>query len=208
MLVAVGRQPNAAGIGAEHAGVHVDERGFIPVDASQRTNVPHVLAIGDVTGPPLLAHRASHQGKVAAEVIAGLPAAFDALVPSVAYTDPEVAWVGLTEERARAEGVAFEKAVMPWSASARALGIDRSEGLTKLLYAPETGRLLGAGIVGAGAGELIAEATLALELGADVEDVALTVHAHPTLSETVGLAAEIASGTVTDLYLPRRRKPA
>jgi dihydrolipoamide dehydrogenase len=208
VLVAVGRQPNAGGIGALHAGVRVDARGFIPVDASQRTNVPHVFAIGDVTGPPLLAHRASHQGKVAAEVIAGLPAAFDALVPSVAYTDPEVAWVGLTEERARAEGIAFEKAVMPWSASGRALGIDRSEGLTKLLYAPETGRLLGAGMVGVGAGELIAEATLALELGADAEDVALTVHAHPTLSETVGLAAEIATGTITDLYLPRRKEPS
>ncbi len=207
VLVAVGRQPNGALLGAEHAGVRVDPRGFIPVDASQRTNVPHVFAIGDVTGPPLLAHRASHQGKLAAEVIAGLPAAFDAVVPSVAYTDPEVAWVGLTEERARAEGIAFERAVLPWSASGRALGIDRSEGLTKLLYAPETGRLLGAGMVGAGAGELIAEATLALELGADVEDLALTVHAHPTLSETVGLAAEIATGTVTDLYLPRRKAP-
>jgi dihydrolipoamide dehydrogenase len=206
ILVAVGRQPLGATIDADRAGVRVDARGFIPVDATQRTNVPHVFAIGDVTGPPLLAHRASHQGKVAAEVIAGLPAAFDAQVPSVAYTDPEVAWVGLTEERARAEGVAFEKAVMPWSASGRAIGIDRSEGLTKLLYAPETGRLLGAGIVGAGAGELIAEATLALELGADAEDLALTVHPHPTLSETLGFAAEVATGTVTDLYLPRRKR--
>ena len=205
VLVAVGRVPQGGGIGAERAGVRVDAKGFIPVDAQQRTNVPHVFAIGDVCGPPLLAHRASHQGKVAAEVIAGLPAAFDAQVPSVAYTDPEVAWVGLTEEGAKAQGIAFEKAVMPWSASGRALGIDRGEGLTKLLYAPETGRLLGAGMVGAGAGELVAEATLALELGADVEDLALTVHAHPTLSETVGLAAEIATGTVTDLYLPRRK---
>jgi dihydrolipoamide dehydrogenase len=205
VLVAVGRQPNGGQIGAEAAGVKVDAKGFIPVDLTQRTNVPHVFAIGDVTGPPLLAHRASHQGKVAAEVIAGLPAAFDAQVPSVAYTDPEVAWVGLTEERAKAEGVVYEKAVMPWSASGRAQGIARGEGMTKLLYAPESGRLLGAGMVGAGAGELIAEATLALELGADVEDVALTVHAHPTLSETVGLAAEIATGTVTDLYLPKRK---
>ncbi|HVN38366.1 MAG TPA: dihydrolipoyl dehydrogenase [Myxococcota bacterium] len=205
VLVAVGRAPNGAQIGAERAGVRVDAKGFVPVDASQRTNVPHVFAIGDVCGPPLLAHRASHQAKVAAEVIAGLPAAFDAEVPSVAYTDPEVAWVGLTEERAKAEGIAFEKALLPWSVSGRAVGIDRAEGLTKLLYAPDTRRLLGAGMVGAGAGELVAEATLALELGADVEDVALTVHAHPTLSETIGLAAEVATGTVTDLYLPRKK---
>jgi len=205
VLVAVGRQPNGGEIAAERAGVRVDARGFIPVDASMRTNVPHVFAIGDVTGPPLLAHRASHQGKVAAEVIAGLPAAFDAQVPSVAYTDPEVAWVGLTEERAKAGGIAFERAVLPWGASGRAQGIGRSEGLTKLLYERDGGRLLGAGMVGVGAGELIAEATLALELGADVEDLALTVHAHPTLSETVGLAAEVAAGTITDLYIPRSK---
>jgi dihydrolipoamide dehydrogenase len=204
VLVAVGRTPNGARIGAERAGVKVDAKGFIAADAAQRTNVPHVFAIGDVTGPPLLAHRASHQGKVAAEVIAGLPAAFDAHVPSVAYTDPEVAWVGLTEERAKAEGVAYERAQLPWAAIGRAVGIDRTEGFTKLLYA-EDGRLLGAGVVGAGAGELIAELTLALEMGADVEDVALTVHPHPTLSESVGFAAEVATGTVTDLYIPSKR---
>jgi dihydrolipoamide dehydrogenase len=204
VLVAVGRTANGAKIDAQRAGVKVDAKGFIAADATQRTNVQHIFAIGDVTGPPLLAHRASHQGKVAAEVIAGLPAAFDAQVPSVAYTDPEVAWVGLTEERAKAEGVAYEKAQLPWAAIGRAVGIDRTEGFTKLLVAPD-GRLLGAGVVGAGAGELIAELTLALELGADAEDVALTVHAHPTLSESIGFAAEVATGTVTDLYLPRRK---
>jgi dihydrolipoamide dehydrogenase len=205
VLVAVGRTPNGAKIEAARAGVKVDAKGFIAADAAQRTNVPHIFAIGDVTGPPLLAHRASHQGKVAAEVIAGLPAAFDAYVPSVAYTDPEVAWVGLTEERAKAEGVAYERAQLPWAAIGRAVGLDRTEGFTKLLYA-EGGRLLGAGVVGAGAGELIAELTLALEMGADVEDVALTVHAHPTLSESVGFAAEVATGTVTDLYIPKRKQ--
>jgi dihydrolipoamide dehydrogenase len=209
VLVAVGRRPNGGGIGADAAGVKVDERGFIPVDARCRTNVPHIFAIGDVAGEPQLAHKATHEGHVAAEVIADLPAAFDTLVPSVAYTDPEVAWVGLTETRARAEGVAFEKAVFPWSASGRAVGIGRSDGATKLLFDPETKRVLGAGIVGPSAGELISELTLAIELGADVEDLALTVHPHPTLSETVGLAAEMAHGSITDLYLPKKqRSPA
>lgn len=208
VLVAVGRRPNGDRIGAEAAGVHVDGRGFIPTDAQGRTNVPHIFAIGDVAGEPLLAHKATHQGVTAAEAIAGLPAAFDALVPSVAYTDPEVAWVGLTETRAAEEGIAFEKAVFPWAASGRALGIGRSEGATKLLFDPETRRILGAGIVGPSAGELISEITLAIELGADVEDVALTVHPHPTLAETVGFAAEMANGTITDLYVPKRgRRP-
>ncbi len=200
VLVAVGRRPNGDRIGAEAAGVRVAARGFVPVDAQQRTNVPHIHAIGDLCGGPMLAHKAMHEGKVAAEVIAGLPAAFDArAIPSVAYTDPEVAWVGLTESEAAQRGTAIEKAVYPWAASGRALGIARSEGLTKLLFEPESRRLLGAGVVGPNAGELIAELALGLELGADAEDIALTVHPHPTLSETVGLAAEVAAGTVTDI---------
>jgi dihydrolipoamide dehydrogenase len=207
VLVAVGRTPNGARIGAERAGVKVDERGFIPVDEKRRTNVPHIFAIGDITGPPLLAHKAAHEGKIAAEVIAGLPACYDPrAVPSVAYTDPEIAWMGLSEREAEAKGIAIEKAVFPWAASGRALALGRKEGLTKLLFSAGSGLLLGAGIVGPNAGELIAEAVLALEMGADAEDIALTVHAHPTLSETLGFAAEIAEGTVTDLYLPRKRK--
>jgi dihydrolipoamide dehydrogenase len=200
VLVAVGRTGRGAGIGAEHVGLRVDARGFIPADARQRSNVPHVFAIGDVTGPPLLAHRAMHQGKVAAEVIAGLPAAYDPrAVPSVAYTDPEVAWAGLSSGDAEARGIAVRTAVIPWSANGRALGLGRGEGLTKLLFSQETGRLVGAGMVGARAGDLIAEAVVAIELGADAEDVALAIHPHPTLSETVALAAELAAGTITDL---------
>ncbi|MCP3986455.1 MAG: dihydrolipoyl dehydrogenase [bacterium] len=205
VLVAVGRKPNGDRIGAEAAGLRVDERGFIPVDARQRTNLAHVYAIGDITGQPMLAHKATHEGKTAAEVIAGLPACFDAhAIPSVAYTDPEVAWTGLTEETAKAEGIAVRKAVFPWVASGRALGIGRSEGLTKLLFSEQDGRLLGAGITGPGAGDLIAEATLALELGADAEDIGLTVHPHPTLSETIAMAAELEAGTITDLLPPKR----
>jgi dihydrolipoamide dehydrogenase len=204
VLVAVGRRPNSDGIGLDALGVAMDARGFVPVDAQLRTNVPHVFAIGDVTGPPLLAHRAMHQAKAAAEVAAGHAAAFDArAVPSVAYTDPEVAWVGLTEADAKRDGVAVQKTAFPWSASGRALGIGRGEGLTKLLFAADDGRLLGAGMVGPHAGELVAEATLAIELGADAHDISLTVHAHPTLSETVALAGEIAAGTITDLMPPR-----
>jgi dihydrolipoamide dehydrogenase len=200
VLVAVGRRPNGDRIGAEAAGVSVDARGFVPVDAQQRTNVAHIYAIGDLCAPPMLAHKAMHEAKVAAEVAAGLPAAFDArAIPSVAYTDPELAWVGLTETDAAARGVAVEKGVFPWVASGRALGVARSEGLTKLLFEPESRRLLGAGIVGVNAGELIAELALAIELGADAWDIALSVHPHPTLSETVGLAAEVATGTVTDI---------
>jgi dihydrolipoamide dehydrogenase len=200
VLVAVGRRPNGDRIGAEAAGVRVDARGFVPVDARQRTNVPHIHAIGDLCGGPMLAHKAMHEGVVAAEVIAGLPAEFDArAIPSVAYTDPEVAWVGLTEADAAQRGVAVEKATYPWAASGRALGIARSEGVTKLLYEPESRRVVGAGITGVHAGELIAELALAIELGADVWDVALSIHPHPSLSETVGLAAQVAAGTVTDI---------
>ena len=207
VLVAVGRRPNGHQIEAERAGVKVDERGFIPVDAHMRTNVPHIFAIGDVVGNPMLAHKATHEAKVAAEVIAGLPALFDPMtIPSVAYTDPEIAWMGLTETEAKAKGIPYEKGAFPWAASGRALGIGRDEGMTKALFDPETKRILGAGIVGPNAGELIAEAVLALEMGADAEDLGLTIHPHPTLSETLCFAAEMAEGTITDLLPPRRSK--
>ena len=207
VLVAVGRRPNGDRIGAANAGVRVDAQGFIPADRQQRTNVEHIFAIGDVAGHPMLAHKATHEGKVAAEVCAGHKAGFDALaIPSVAYTDPEVAWTGLTETAARAQGVEFDKATFPWAASGRALGIGRAEGLTKVLFDRETGRLLGAGIVGPHAGDLVAEATLAIEMGADARDIGLTIHPHPTLSETINFAAEMVEGTITDLYLPRRSK--
>jgi dihydrolipoamide dehydrogenase len=206
ILVAVGRRPNGAGIGAEAAGVTVDERGFIPVDEQLRTNVPHIHAIGDVVGEPMLAHKAMHEAAVAAEVIAGEDVAFDVRsIPSVAYTDPEVAWTGLTETQAGERGVEIEVAKFPWAASGRALGMGRPEGVTKLVVEAGTGRLLGAGIVGVNAGELIAETAHAMEMGADVEDIGLTIHPHPTLSETVGLAAEVAAGTVTDIVVRKRR---
>ena len=205
VLVAVGRKPNGNEVAAENAGVHVDERGFIPVDNQLRTNVPHIFAIGDIVGPPMLAHKATHEGKTAAEVIDGQNVVFEpATIPSVAYTDPEVAWMGLTELEAKKQNIEIRKASFPWAASGRALGIGRSEGVTKLLLDPESGRVLGAGIVGPHAGDLIAELVLALELGADAEDLALTIHAHPTLSETSAMAAEMAEGTITDLYVPRR----
>jgi dihydrolipoamide dehydrogenase len=205
VLVAVGRVPNGAALNAEAAGIAVDEAGFIPVDRQLRTNVPWIHAIGDVVGGPMLAHKATHQAKVAAEVIAGHNVEFDPrTIPSVAYTDPEVAWMGLTETEAKASGARFEKAVFPWSASGRALSLGRDDGITKLLVEPGTRRILGAGIVGVSAGELIAETVHALEMGADAEDLGLTVHPHPTLTETVGFAAELAEGTITDLVAPRR----
>ena len=207
VLVAVGRRANHEGIGLDALGLQADAHGHLAVDAQQRTAVPHVFAIGDLTGPPQLAHRAAHQGRAAAEVIAGRKSAFDArTVPAVAYTDPEIAWTGLTEEEAKRDGVAVTRGLFPWSASGRAIGIGRTEGLTKLLFSAEDGRLLGAGIVGVHAGELIAEPTLGIELGADAEDLGLTVHAHPTLSETVAFAAEVASGTATDLPPSSRRR--
>ena len=207
VLVAVGRRPNSDRFGAEAAGVRIDGQGFVPVDDQQRTNVPHIFAIGDLVPGPMLAHKATHEGKVAAEVAAGEKSGFEArVIPSVAYTDPEVAWVGLTETEARENGTAYEKGVFPWGASGRALTLGRPEGLTKLLFDPSSGRVVGAGIVGVNAGDLIAEAALAIEMNAEAADLALTVHPHPTLSETVAFAAEAYEGTITDLYLPRRRK--
>jgi dihydrolipoamide dehydrogenase len=208
VLVAIGRQPNGTHVDADRAGVTIDERGFIAVDRQQRTNVPHIFAIGDVVGQPMLAHKATHEGKVAAEVAAGEASAFDStLIPSVAYTDPEVAWVGLTEHEAKAQSINYEKSAFPWAASGRALGMGRSEGMTKLLFDPDSHRILGAGIVGPNAGELISEVTLAMEMGCEAGDIGLTIHPHPTLSETVALAAEAFEGTITDLYLPRQKQP-
>jgi dihydrolipoamide dehydrogenase len=207
ILVAVGRSPNGLLIDADKAGVDVDERGFIAVNKQQQTNVPHIFAIGDIVGQPMLAHKATHEAKVAAEVISGMKSAFDPMtIPSVAYTDPEVAWMGLTEEQAKAKGIEVEKGAFPWAASGRSLSLGRDEGITKTLFDKQTGRLVGAGIVGPNAGELIAEAVLALEMGADAEDMGLTIHPHPTLSETVCFAAEMAEGTITDLMPPRKRK--
>jgi dihydrolipoamide dehydrogenase len=206
VLVSVGRRPNGDLVAAGEAGVEVDERGFINGDNQQRTNIPHIFAIGDVTGHPMLAHRATHQGKVAAEVAAGLKSAFDArVIPSVTYTDPEIAWVGLTETDAAAKGIAYDKGAFPWSASGRSLGMGRSDGLTKILFDPATNRVLGAGIAGPNAGDLIAELALAIEMDAEAADLALTIHPHPTLSETVALAAEAYEGTITDLYLPKKK---
>ena len=205
VLVSIGRRPNGLNIGAENAGVAVDERGFINVDKQMRTNVPHIFAIGDIVGQPMLAHKATHEGKVAAEVIAGHKVEFQAMViPSVAYTDPEVAWAGMTETEAKAKGIAIEKASFPWAASGRALSIGRTEGSTKLIFEKETHRVIGAGIVGTNAGELLAETVLAIEMGADAHDLGLTIHAHPTLSETVCFAAEMKEGTITDLYIKKR----
>jgi len=204
VLVAVGRRPNGKKIGAELAGIEVNEQGFIPVDKQQRTNVQRIFAVGDIVGNPMLAHKAVYEAKIAAEVAAGHKAAFDALtIPSVAYTDPEVAWMGLTENQAKQQGIDYEKGSFPWAASGRALSIGRKEGLTKILTDKETGKILGAGMVGTNAGELIAETVLAFEMGADVEDIALTIHAHPTLSETVAFAAEMITGTITDLYIKK-----
>jgi dihydrolipoamide dehydrogenase len=205
VLLAVGRSPNGNLIDAEKAGVTVDERGFINVDKQQRTNVNHIFAIGDVVGQPMLAHKATHEAKTAAEVIAGKKSFFDAkTIPSVAYTDPEISWMGITEEQAKADGVEYTKGVFPWAASGRSLSIGRNEGITKVLFDKNTHKIIGAGMVGTNAGELIAEAVLALEMGADIEDIALTVHPHPTLSETFNFAAEMAEGTITDLYIPKK----
>jgi dihydrolipoamide dehydrogenase len=207
VLVAVGRRPNGAKINAAAAGVAVDERGFIAVDSQQRTGVPHIFAIGDVVGQPMLAHKAVHEGKVAAEVAAGHKRHFDArVIPSVAYTDPEVAWVGVTETQAKAEGMKVGKGVFPWAASGRSLSLGRSEGLTKLIFDEESERVIGAGIVGPNAGDLIAEVALAIEMGADAVDLGHTIHPHPTLSETVNFAAEMFEGTITDLMPPRKKK--
>ena len=206
VLVAVGRSPNGKLIGADSAGVKVSDRGFIPVDKQMRTKVPHIFAIGDIVGQPMLAHKATHEAKVAAEVIAGHKTAFDArVIPSVAYTDPEVAWAGLTETEAKAKGIAFEKGLFPWAASGRSLSLGRDDGFTKLLFDPVTHRLLGGGIVGPNAGDLISEVAVAIEMGADATDISLTVHPHPTLSETVAFAAEAVDGTLTDLYIPKKK---
>ena len=205
VLLSIGRSPNGKSIGAENAGVQVDERGFIKVDKQQKTNIANIYAIGDIVGQPMLAHKATHEGKVAAEVIAGKKSFFDAkTIPSVAYTDPEIAWMGLTETEAKEQNIEYEKGVFPWAASGRAISIARTEGLTKVLLDPTTKRLLGAGMVGQNAGELLAEAVLALEMGADIEDIALTVHPHPTLSETLNFACEVAEGTCTDIYAPKK----
>jgi dihydrolipoamide dehydrogenase len=206
LLVAVGRRPNGKTIGAEAAGVAVDERGFIAVDKQMRTNVSHIFAIGDVVGQPMLAHKAVHEAKVAAEVAAGQKSVFDAkVIPSVAYTDPEVAWVGLTEIEAKAKGIKYGKGVFPWAASGRSLSLGRDEGITKVLFDEEHERIIGCGIVGPSAGDLIAEAALAIEMGADAADIGLTIHPHPTLSETIGMAAEAFEGTITDLYMPKTK---
>jgi dihydrolipoamide dehydrogenase len=206
VLVSVGRTPNGKKIGAEAAGVKVDERGYIGTDKQMRTNVPHIFAVGDIAGPPMLAHKATHEGHVAAEVAAGHKASFDARqIPSVAYTDPEIAWAGATEDELKQRGEAYGKAVFPWSASGRAIANGREDGFVKLLFDKTTGRTIGGGIVGLNAGELISEVCLAIEMGADAEDIGRTIHPHPTLGESIGLAAEVYTGTITDLPPPRRR---
>ena len=205
ILIAVGRHPNGHTIEAENAGIKITKHGFIEVDNQLRTNIPHIFGIGDIVGEPMLAHKATHEGKLAAEIIAGHKAAFDArTIPSVAYTDPEIAWMGLTETEAKKQGIDYEKASFPWAASGRAISIGRNEGITKLLFDRKTRRLLGAGIVGINAGELISETILALEMGTDMEDLSLTIHPHPTLSETIFFAAEIAEESITDLYMPKK----
>jgi dihydrolipoamide dehydrogenase len=207
VLISVGRRANGDRLNADKAGVNVDERGIIGVNKQMQTNVSHIFAIGDLAGGPMLAHKATHEAKVAAEVAAGEKSAFDArTIPSVAYTDPEIAWVGLTETEAKAEGVSYEKTKIPWAASGRALAIGRDEGFTKLLFDKSSGRILGGGIVGPNAGDLIAEIALAVEMGADATDVGLTIHPHPTLSETVAFAAEAFDGTLTDLYMPKKKR--
>lgn len=207
ILVAVGRKPNGKLVDAEKAGVQVDERGFIAVNNQLRTNVPNIYAIGDVIGQPMLAHKASHEGHIAAEVIAGMAHYFDPrCIPAVAYTDPEVSWVGLTESEAKAKNISYEKSIFPWAASGRSLANGRSEGLTKLLFDPTTHRILGGAVVGDNAGELIAEITLAIEMACTAEDLSLVIHPHPTLAESIMLASEMFEGTITDLYVPKKKK--
>ena len=206
VLVSVGRVPNGDKIGADKAGVEVTDRGFIPVDKQMRTNVPHIFAIGDIVGQPMLAHKATHEAKVAAEVCSGLKSAFDArVIPSVSYTDPEVAWVGTTETEAKEAGIEYGLGKFPWAASGRALGIGRPEGFTKLLFDKNTNQIIGAGIVGPHAGDLISECALAIEMGCEAADIGLTIHPHPTLSESIGMSAEVFEGTITDLYIPKKR---
>ncbi len=206
VLVSTGRIPNGKLVGADVAGVEVSERGFIPVDQQMRTNVPHIFAIGDIVGQPMLAHKATHEAKVAAEVCAGMKSAFEArVIPSVAYTDPEIAWAGLTETQAKEQGIDYKLGKFPWAASGRAMGIGRTEGSTKLLFDPETHRVIGAGIVGPHAGDLIAECVLAIEMGCEAGDIGLSIHPHPTLSETIAMSAEVFEGTITDLYIPKRK---
>jgi dihydrolipoamide dehydrogenase len=206
VLVAVGRSPNGKKIDAERAGVIVDERGFITVDGQLRTNVAHIFAIGDIARQPMLAHKAVHEAHVAAEAAAGEKSWFDArVIPSVAFTDPELAWVGVTEEEAKAQGLKFGKAAFPWAASGRSLSLGRDEGITKLIFDQETHRIIGGGIVGPNAGDLIAEVALAIEMGCNAEDIGKTIHPHPTLSETVGMAAEVFAGTITDLYVAKKK---
>jgi dihydrolipoamide dehydrogenase len=207
ILVAVGRKPNGHNIGADQAGINVDPRGFIPVDDQQRTNVDNIFAIGDIVGQPMLAHKATHEGKVAAAVCAGEKRAFIArVIPSVAYTDPEVAWVGMTETEAKEKGIDYGKGVFPWPASGRAMSLGRTEGVTKLLFDNKTHQVIGAGIVGTSAGDLISEVALAIEMNCEAEDIGLTVHPHPTLSETVAFATEVFDGSITDLYVPKKKK--
>jgi dihydrolipoamide dehydrogenase len=203
VLVAVGRKPNTQGNGFEDIGLDIDDRGFIRVNEKRQTNIPHIYAIGDITGDPMLAHKATHEGKVAAEVICGEPAAFDtSIIPAVIFTDPEIAWAGLTETQAKEQGIAYDKGVFPWSASGRALALGRTEGFSKALFDKDTGKLIGMSIVGTNAGDLIAEAVLAIEMGADAEDISLIIHPHPSLSESVGNAAEIVAGSITDILAP------
>ena len=205
MLVAIGRKPNGHNIDASKAGVKVDDHGFIATDKQMRTNVNHIYAIGDIVGQPMLAHKATHEGKIAAEVIAGEKVEFQALtIPSVAYTDPEIAWAGVTEDEAKEKNIAIEKSVFPWAASGRAISTNRTEGMTKLIFDKKTNRIIGAAIVGTNAGELIAETVLSIEMGADANDIGLSIHPHPTLSESVAMASEIKEGTITDLYMKKR----
>ncbi|MBY5992146.1 dihydrolipoyl dehydrogenase [Ferrimonas balearica] len=207
VLVAIGRTPNGKSLGAEHAGVNVDERGFINVDKQLRTNVPNIYAIGDIVGQPMLAHKGVHEGHVAAEVIAGKKHYFDPkVIPSIAYTDPEIAWVGLTEKEAKAQGLNYETATFPWAASGRAIASDAADGMTKLIFDKESHRIIGGAVAGTNAGELLGEIGLAIEMGCDAEDLALTIHAHPTLHESVGLAAEVYEGSITDLPNPKAKK--